>query len=165
MQDSQYLHVITTHFVDGDERKRNEHELTGAFDASRAYSVRKRTQCRDALNYCLCDSPGGLGSVFGNVVRRFLRDHGRHLSSSGHASAAIALVDPSSNLVMVQQLPFARGKTALLDFPAEPIVMLDRVGQKVQCHLIGMASFLSGKSIQLGFKFRRHMQVHELSVG
>ena len=62
---------------------------------------------------------------------------------------------------MAQQAAFASGDAALLDLPTEPIVMLDRVGQKIQCNLIGVTSGFGGESIQLGFKFWRNMQVHE----
>ena len=62
---------------------------------------------------------------------------------------------------MVQQAAFASGDAALLDFPTEPAVMLDRVGQKIQRDLIGVASGLGGESIQPGFKFWRNMQVHK----
>ena len=62
---------------------------------------------------------------------------------------------------MVQQAAFASGDTALLDLPTEPIVMLDRVGQKIQRDLIGVASAFGGESIQPGFTFWRNLQVHE----
>lgn len=63
--------------------------------------------------------------------------------------------------MVVQEPAFASGDTALLDLPTKPIVMLDRVGQKIQRDLIGVTSGVGGESIQLGFKFWRNMQVHE----
>ena len=62
---------------------------------------------------------------------------------------------------MVEQTAFASGDTALLDLPTEPIIVLDRVGQKIQRDLIGVASGFGGESIQLGLKFWRNAQVDE----
>lgn len=66
---------------------------------------------------------------------------------------------------MIQQTAFAGGNAALLDLLAKPLVMLERVGQKIQGHLIGEASGFGGKPIQFGFQLWRNMQIHEVSVG
>jgi hypothetical protein len=68
MQDPQDLHVIRMHFVHGDERKGDKHELAGAFDASWASPVRKRDKCRDALDYGLRHSSRGIWTAFRDVV-------------------------------------------------------------------------------------------------
>lgn len=69
----------------------------------------------------------------------------------------MTLLDPRSDLVMVQQATFASGGPALLDLATEPIVMLDRLGQKIQRDMIGLSSSLGGESIQLGFEFWGNM--------
>lgn len=72
MQDPQYLHV-TLHFVDGDERSGNEHELAGAFDATRTSTVRKGIERRDTLDDSLrnlsCRSRTALGDVVADSLQ------------------------------------------------------------------------------------------------
>ena len=67
MQDTQYLHLIV-YLVDSDERKGNKHELASPFDTAWSSSVWKRVESRDALDYCLRNPPGGLGTALGDVV-------------------------------------------------------------------------------------------------
>lgn len=159
VQDSQHLHFIVD-FVNGNEGERHEHELAGAFDAAKPSTVRKGVERSDAFNHCLGYPAGSVGAGLSDVVK-CARDRRPRPSSIGRALAAIALVHPRGDFVVVQEPAFASGDAALLDFPTEPIVMLDRVGQKIQRDLIGVASGLGGESIQLGFKFWRNMQVHK----
>jgi hypothetical protein len=159
VQDAQYLHIIV-HLVHDDERQGNKNEFASALDATAASQIRERLKpC--TLNDTLRNPTCGLGMALGDVVADPLQVVRSVRRPSGRALAAIALVDPRSDLVMIQQAPLASSDAALLDFPTEPIVMLDRVGQKIQRDLIGVASGFGGEPIQLGFKFWRNMQVHE----
>lgn len=67
MQDPQHVHRVV-HFIDCDERKRNENEFASAFDASSTSEVRKRFECRDTFDDCLRNPTCRLGSAFRDVV-------------------------------------------------------------------------------------------------
>jgi hypothetical protein len=59
----------------------------------------------------------------------------RETSSSRRASAAIAPIHPSGDVIVLEHSTFACGGAPLLDLAAEPLVMVDRAGQQVERHL------------------------------
>ena len=61
---------------------------------------------------------------------------------------------------MLEQLTFAGGSATLFDLGTEPIVVVNRVSQQVERHLIGRAAGLGGEPRQLRFEFGRNLQVH-----
>lgn len=65
---------------------------------------------------------------------------------------------------MVQQSAGPSRLPPLLDFFAEPIVVGNGTREQVQRELIGPPAGCRREPIQLGFEFRRYMQVHEVSV-
>src|SRR5438094_468002 len=68
--------------------------------------------------------------------RRCARGRPRRPSSSGRASAAIAPVHASHDVVVLEQSAFTCGGATLLDLAAEPLVMVDRAGQQVERDLV-----------------------------
>jgi hypothetical protein len=61
---------------------------------------------------------------------------------------------------VLEQPTFARGRTTLVDFGSEPLVVVYRAGQQVQRRLVDGAASLDGKARHLRFEFRRNVQVH-----
>ena len=84
----------------------------------------------------------------------------RWISGSGSS-----MIDPSSNVIVLEQPAFACGGAALFDLSAEPVVVVHRVGQQVERHLVDRAAVLRGQARQLRFEFGRKLQVHKASVG
>src|SRR5258708_18097694 len=97
--------------------------------------------------------------------RRSAQGRPRRPSSSGRASAAIAPVHASHDVVVLEHPAFPCGGATLLNLAAEPLVMVDRAGQQVKRHLVRRASSLRSEPRQLRFEFGRNLQVHETSVG
>jgi hypothetical protein len=71
------------------------------------------------------------------------------------------MIDPSSNVIVLEQPAFACGGAALFDLGAEPLVVVQRAGQQVERHLVGRAASLRGQARQLRFEFGRNLQVHD----
>jgi hypothetical protein len=65
---------------------------------------------------------------------------------------------------MVQQPAGPSRRATLLDFFAEPIVVVNGGREQVQRELIGPPAGGRREPIQLGFELRRYMQVHEVRV-
>jgi hypothetical protein len=66
---------------------------------------------------------------------------------------------------MLDQPAFASGGATPFDFRAKPLIVIYRVGQQVQRHLVNCAASLRGQTRQLRFEFGRNLQVHKASVG
>ena len=90
----------------------------------------------DALDHGLRHASSGFRTVRCDVVADPFEII-RHPSSSGRASAAIAPIRPSSNVIVLDQPAFTCGGAALFDFAAEPLVMIHRAGQQIERHLCG----------------------------
>ncbi len=94
--------------------------------------------------------------------RRSAQGRPRRPSSSGRASAAIAPIHPSGDVIVLDQPAFAGGGAPLLDLRAEPLVVLHRAGQQVERHLIGRTATLCGRACPLRFELGRDLQVHKI---
>lgn len=97
--------------------------------------------------------------------RRSVRDRRRRPWSSGRASAAIATVQPSRDIVVLKQPAFASSGATSFDLGAKPLIVVYRAGQQVERNLVYRSPRLCGQAGQLCFEIRRNLQVHETSVG
>ena len=68
VQNSQKDDLSFANFVDCNERKRREGDLSRALDAARPAEMRERLQCADALDDGLRHPSRGLRTAFCNVV-------------------------------------------------------------------------------------------------
>src|SRR5947208_1757690 len=75
----------------------------------------------------------------------------RSLSGSGSS-----MLDPSSDVIMLEQPAFTGSGAALFNLRAEPLVVVDRARQQVERHLVGRAASLGGQARQLCFEFGRN---------
>jgi hypothetical protein len=157
VQYSEHLHLLFADFINRDEGKRGEHELTRVLDAAGTPAVRTRLKRVDALEYIQGNPSGGFRSILGNGIRRFARDRPRRRSSTGRVSDAMALLDSSNELVAVKQPSCSGRSAALFHFAPKPSVVLDRSRQQVQSELLGRPSGSFGQAAQLGLEFRRDM--------
>jgi serine/threonine protein kinase len=66
---------------------------------------------------------------------------------------------------VLEEPAFAGGDATLFYFGAEPIVVVHRAGQQVECNLVDRATALSRQARKPRFEFGRNLQVHEASVG
>jgi hypothetical protein len=108
---------------DGDEREGRKRDLARALNAttrprfgnvSMSRCARPRTAPRVA--------PSQDGPL--RCSRRSVRDHPRHLSSSGRASAAITPIHPSSDVIVLDQPAFSCGGPTLFELGAEPLIVV-----------------------------------------
>src|SRR5215203_593503 len=63
--------------------------------------------------------------------RRSVRGRPRRPLSSGRASAAIAPIHSSGDVIVLEQSAFTCGGATLLNLAAEPLLMVNRAGQQV----------------------------------
>src|SRR5688572_601974 len=68
--------------------------------------------------------------------RRSAQGRPRRPSSNGCASAAIAPIHPSGDVIVLEQSAFTCGGATLLNLAAKPVVMVDRAGQQVERNLV-----------------------------
>lgn len=97
--------------------------------------------------------------------RRSARDPRQPPSSSGRASVAISAIHASHDFIVLEQFAVAGSGATLLNFSAEPLVVIHRSGQKVDSDLVNGASCLRGKAGEPCFELRWNLQIHEVSVG
>jgi hypothetical protein len=67
---------------------------------------------------------------FQQCSRRSAQGRPRRPSSSGRASAAIAPIHPSGDIIVLEHAAFTCRGATLRNLAAEPLVMVDRAGQK-----------------------------------
>jgi hypothetical protein len=135
VQNSQHVHFVF-HLIHGHEGQRREHELarTIAHGQAGRHSGRcEGNRCRRRSGE-LSDVPNRDWSR--RCSRRCVRGRPRRPSSSGRASAAIAPVHASHDIVVLEQSAVACGGATLLNLAAEPLVMVDRAGQQVERDLV-----------------------------
>jgi hypothetical protein len=75
------------------------------------------------------------------------------------------MLDPSSDVIVLEQPAFACGDVPFFDFGTEPLVVVHGAGQQIERHLVGSTASLRGQARQLRFEFERNLQVHLASVG
>jgi len=57
------------------------------------------------------------------------------------------MLDPSSDIIVLDQPTFSRRNAACFDFGAEPLVVVHRGGQQIERHLVdGVASFAARRA-------------------
>ena len=116
VEDSQDDYLFLANFVDGDEGEWRKRNLARPSNATNAPEVRKRLQCPDALDNGPAPRVAQSQDVPLRCSRRSVRDHPRHPPSSGRASAAVAPINASSHVIVVDQPAFTCGGATLLDF-------------------------------------------------
>ena len=128
VEDSQDDYLLLVNFVDGDEGERRKRNLARALNANDAPQVRKRLQCPDALDNGLHHASRGVKTFLCDVVADPFEIVRGIRRPAGRASAAITPIDASSHIIVVDQPAFTCGGATVLDFAAEPLVMVHRAG-------------------------------------
>jgi len=77
--------------------------------------------------------------------------------SSGRASTAIALVETRRDFVVIEQSARVRRRASPLDFGAEPVIVVNRIGEKVESYPIDRLPGLRGYPTQFRFKLGRNL--------
>lgn len=61
---------------------------------------------------------------------------------------------------MLDEPPFTGGQPALFDLVTEPLVVVDRTSQQVECDLVYSTTRACGQTDEPSLEFGRELQVH-----
>ena len=115
--------LLLKNLVNRNEWERRESDLSSTLNPTIASEIGKRLQRPDSFDHRVCYPSRGVRTAFCNVVADpFKVVCG--VRRPARASASIALVHASNDIVVLEQSAFTRGSPTLFNLAAEPLVVI-----------------------------------------
>jgi hypothetical protein len=128
--------LLLLDFINRNKRERRQNEFASVLDTTKPTTIGECAETADRFRDVVSNAMGSSKAVAGDVVANLLEIVGYIPWSSGLASPAISLIHSSSNVIVLEQLPFTRSGSPLFDLGTEPLVVVYRTGQQVKRNLV-----------------------------